>query len=159
MIRTPVPIVFLMLAALLAGCAGLTGPIEEPRVSVTSLRLLPSNGIEQRIEVGLRLMNPNSFDLDARGLVVSLGLNGVPVLEGATADLPRVPAYGEARTQLALSVSLANGLRLMNRLAQRPDEPLQYRLEARLDLRRPFWKRLTLMEQGEIASGTAIPST
>ena len=141
----------LLLAVMLAACAGLTGPVENPRVTVTSLRLLPVDGVEQRIEVGLRLLNPNSFDLHAKGLVISLGLNGVPLLKGATSELPFVPAYGEAQAKLTLSLSLMSGLRLMSRLAQQPDEPLQYRLEARLDLRRPLWKRLTLMEQGEIA--------
>jgi len=141
----------LLLAVMLAACAGLTGPVENPRVTVTSLRLLPADGVEQRIEVGLRLLNPNSFDLHAKGLVISLGLNGVPLLKGATSELPFVPAYGEAQAKLTLSLSLMSGLRLMSRLAQQPDEPLQYRLEARLDLRRPLWKRLTLMEQGEIA--------
>ncbi|HNC70160.1 MAG TPA: LEA type 2 family protein [Pseudomonadales bacterium] len=141
----------LLLAVMLAACAGLTGPVENPRVTVTSLRLLPADGVEQRIEVGLRLLNPNSFDLHAKGLVISLGLNGVPLLKGATSELPLVPAYGEAQAKLTLNLSLMSGLRLMSRLAQQPDEPLQYRLEARLDLRRPLWKRLMLMEQGEIA--------
>ncbi len=152
MVRTLVSGLMLSLLAMLLGaCAGMGGSIENPRVTVTSLRLLPAEGVEQRIEVGLRLLNPNSFDLDAKGLVIGLGLNGVPLLKGATADLPRVPAYGEATTQVTLSVSLMSGLRLISRLAEQPDEPLQYRLEARLDLRSPFWKRLTLMEQGEIA--------
>ena len=141
----------LLLAVMLAACAGLTGPVENPRVTVTSLRPLPADGVEQRIEVGLRLLNPNSFDLHAKGLVISLGLNGVPLLKGATSELPLVPAYGEAQAKLTLNLSLMSGLRLMSRLAQQPDEPLQYRLEARLDLRRPLWKRLMLMEQGEVA--------
>ena len=141
----------LAIAMLLAACAGLTGRIENPRVTVTSLRVLPAEGVEQRVEVGLRLLNPNDFDLDAKGMVISLGINDVPLLNGATADVPRVPAYGEAEAKLVLSINLMSGLRLVSRLMQRPDEPLQYRLEARLDLRSPMWKRLTLMEQGEIS--------
>jgi len=141
----------LVLAAVLAGCAALGGPVENPRITVTSLRVLPAEGVEQRVEVGLRLLNPNDFDLDAKGLVISLGINDVPLLTGATADVPRVPAYGEAVTQVTLSVNLMSGLRLVSRLMQRPDEPLQYRLEGRLDLRSPMWTRLTLTEQGEIS--------
>lgn len=141
----------LVLAAVLAGCAALSGPIENPRITVTSLRVLPAEGVEQRVEVGLRLLNPNDFDLDAKGLVISLGINDVPLLTGATANVPLVPAYGEALANVTLSVNLMSGLRLVSRLMQRPEEPLQYRLEARLDLRRPFWQRLTLMEQGEIS--------
>ena len=145
------PLHIIAIAALLAACAGLSGRIENPRVTVTSLRVLPAEGVEQRVEVGLRLLNPNGFDLDAKGLVISLGINDVPLLNGATADVPRVPAYGEAEAKVVLSVNLMSGLRLVSRLMQHPDEPLQYRLEARLDLRSPMWKRLTLMEQGEIS--------
>ncbi|HQY70058.1 MAG TPA: LEA type 2 family protein [Pseudomonadales bacterium] len=141
----------LAIAALLAACAGLSGRIENPRVTVTSLRVLPAEGVEQRVEVGLRLLNPNGFDLDAKGLVISLGINDVPLLNGATADVPRVPAYGEAEATVLLSVNLMSGLRLVSRLMQHPEDALQYRLEARLDLRSPMWKRLTLMEQGEIS--------
>ena len=125
----------LAIIALLGACAGLGGRVENPRVTVTSLRVL----------------NPNDFDLDAKGLVISLGINDVPLLNGATADVPLVPAYGEALAKLTLSVNLVSGLRLVSRLVQRPDDPLQYRLEARLDLRSPMWKRLTVMEQGEIS--------
>lgn len=144
-------LVLLALAALLTACAGLTGQIEKPRITVTSLRVLPAEGVEQRVEVGLRLLNPNDFDLDAKGLVISLGINDVPLLTGATADVPRVPAYGEALAQVTLSVNLMSGLRLVSRLMQHPDSPLQYRLEARLDLRSPMWTRLRLTEQGEIS--------
>ena len=141
-------LVLLALVAVLAACAGLTGQIEKPRITVTSLRVLPAEGVEQRVEVGLRLLNPNDFDLDAKGLVISLGINDVPLLTGATADVPRVPAYGEALAQVTLSVNLMSGLRLVTRLMQHPDSPLQYRLEARLDLRSPMWTRLRLTEQG-----------
>jgi LEA14-like dessication related protein len=141
----------LAIAVLLAGCAGLMGPVENPRITVTSLKVLPAQGVEQRIEVGLRVLNPNAFDLQARGLVIGLALNDVPLLEGATAALPVVPAYGEAPVTVTLSVSLMSGIRLLQRLLQYPDEPLQYRLEARLDLASPPWQRLTVMEQGEIS--------
>jgi LEA14-like dessication related protein len=141
----------LAIAVLVAGCASLIGPVENPQITVTSLRVLPAQGAEQRIEVGLRVLNPNSFDLRARGLVISLALNDVPLLTGATAEVPVVPAYGEAQTTVTLSVSLLSGIRLVGNLAQNPDQPLQYRLEARLDLADPPWTRLKLMQQGEIS--------
>lgn len=136
---------------LLAGCAGLGVPIDNPRVTVTSLRVLPAEGVQQRIDVGLRVLNPNDFDLDAKGLVISLEINDVPLLTGATADVPRVPAYGEAEVHVVLSVSLLSGARLISRLMERPDQTLRYRLESRFDLRSPMWTRLTVLEHGEIS--------
>lgn len=141
----------LVAVLLLAGCAGVFAPIEEPRVSIISVKVLPVTGIEQRIEVGLRVMNPNSSALEARGLVVNVGFNDLELLRGVAANPPRVPAYSEAEMTIVLSASLLNGMRLVKRLMERPDEPLQYRLEARLDLGPPFWQHITVLEQGEIS--------
>lgn len=136
---------------LLAGCAGVFTPIEEPGVGIVSVKVLPASGIEQRIEVGLRVMNPNSSALAARGLVVNVGFNDLELLRGVAANPPPVPAYSEVEMTVVLSASLLNGMRLVSRLMERPDEPLQYRLEARLDLGAPFWQHITVLEQGEIS--------
>ncbi len=136
---------------LLAGCAGVFMPIEEPQVSIVSVKVLPVVGIEQRIEVGLRVMNPNSSALEARGLVVNVGFSDLQLLRGVAANPPPVPAYSEAEMTVVLSASLLNGMRLVKKLMEHPDEPLQYRLEARLDLGAPFWQRITVLEQGEIS--------
>jgi LEA14-like dessication related protein len=141
----------LMVAWLLAGCAGVFTPVEEPRVSIVSVKVLPASGIEQRIEVGLRVMNPNSFTLAARGLVVNVGFNDLQLLRGVAADPPPVPAYSEAEMTVVLSASLLNGIRLVSRLMERPGEPLQYRLEARLDMGAPLWRSITVLDQGEIS--------
>lgn len=142
--------VFVM--ALLAACASLVGPVENPRISVTWLRVLPPSGTEQRLEVGLRVINPNSFALEASGLVVEAAFNDIRVLSGVLADPPPVPAYGEAQFTINLSASLFDGIRLVRALMEHPDDPLNYRLEARLDLELPLARTLTILEQGEISA-------
>lgn len=152
MSRAITRLVAVALLALLAACASVVGPVEEPRVSVTSLRILPASGGEQRFELGLKLMNPNGFDLKARGIVVDARLNDLPILAGAIADPPVVPAYGEAEMKLPLSASLMDGIRLVRDVLKNPDDPLVYRLEVRIDLALPIARRLTILEQGQIAS-------
>ncbi len=138
--------------ALLGACASVIGPVEEPRITLTSLRLLPPSGAEQRIEVGLRFMNPNGFDLKANGVVVSAGFNDVPVLSGAIAEPPVVPAYGEQEMKVVLSASLLNGIRLVRSIMEHPDDPVSYRLDARVDLKLPLARTLRILKQGEIAA-------
>lgn len=147
----------LVAALLLAGCASLFGPVEEPRVSITSLRILPAAGTEQRLEVGLRLINPNGFDLEAAGIVAEAGFNDISVLSGVLADPPVLPAYGETLLHVTLTASLLDGIRLVRSLMAHPDDPLRYRLEVRIDLKRPLARRLTLLDQGEISTGPPAP--
>jgi LEA14-like dessication related protein len=144
-------VLLLLCAATLGGCASVIGPVENPRMSISAVRILPASGTEQRIELDLRVLNPNSFALEAKGLVVDVVFNDIPLLSGAAPNVAVVPAYGEAGMTLTLAASLVNGLRLLNSLMQHPDHPLQYRLEARLDLKRPIGKRLRIVEQGEIS--------
>lgn len=150
--RNVVRLLPVFVAVLLAACASLIGPVENPRISVTSLRVLPPAGSEQRLEVGLRVINPNSFALEASGLVVEVAFNDVRVLSGVQAAPPPVPAYGEAQFTVNLSASLFDGIRLVRALMEHPDDPLRYRLEARLDLELPLARTLTILEQGEISA-------
>ena len=134
------------------------GPVEEPRISITSIRLLPPSGAEQRIEVGLKLMNPNGFDLKANGIVVNAGFNDVPVLSGAIAEPPVVPAYGEQDMKMVLSASLMNGIRLVRSIMKHPEDPVNYSLDARIDLKLPLARTLRILKQGEITAQAPVGS-
>ena len=147
-----------MAVLLLAGCASMVGPVEEPDVSIASLRMLPAEGGVQRMEVGLRVMNPNSFPLKASGLVAKASFNDIPLVKGAVAEPPEIPAYGEVQFPVQLTASLLSGIRLIRELVQHPDEPLRYRLEVRIDLKLPLARRLTVMEDGEISARGPAPS-
>ena len=143
--------------ALLAGCASYVGPVQDPEVSITSLRLMPAEGGLQRMQVGLRVMNPNDFPLKAKGLVAEAAFNEIPVVSGAVAEPPEVPAYGEAQIDVQLAASLLNGIRLLSELMEHPDEPLRYRLEVRIDLKLPLARTLRVQQQGEIATRPPAP--
>ena len=75
----------------LAGCASVFGPVENPSVTIKSLRFLPAEGGMQRIDVTLRVMNPNGFPLESKGLVLEAVFNDIPLLNGAVAEPPAVP--------------------------------------------------------------------
>ena len=136
----------------LAGCASVFGPVENPSVTIKSLRFLPAEGGMQRIDVTLRVMNPNGFPLESKGLVLEAVFNDIPLLNGAVAEPPAVPAYGEADMNVTLSASLLNGIRLLGVVMKHPEDALQYRLEARIDLSRPIARTLTILEQGQISA-------
>jgi len=152
-------VLLLLVAWLLSGCAGMFTHIENPRLSITSLRVLPSTGLEQRVEIALRVLNPNGFALDARGLYLDVRFNEISVLSGVAADPPTVEPYSEAEMRVTLSTSLVNSIRVIAAMANDPEGVLRYRLEARLDLDSPFARRLSVVEQGEIAPARSSTGT
>lgn len=148
-------LLLLFIGALLGGCAQLNkefAEAEQPRVNLVSIKLLPPEGVEQRIELGLRVINPNGFDIEARGLVVEVGFNDIPVLNGVAANIPMLPAYSEIRVPVTVTANLISTMRLVGTLIDHPDDPLHYRLEARLDLKRVLGGSVTILQEGDISA-------
>lgn len=118
----------------LAGCASLMPNFERPEVKLTSFTPLPSDGLEQRFKVGLRVLNPNSVALPVQGLSYHLSLNGQKVVSGVSGDVPEIPAYGDVALTLEASVSLLSGARFILDLLQRDDGMIDYELQTKLDV-------------------------
>ncbi len=138
---------------LLNGCATLTPSFETPSVSVTSLRLLPSTGLEQSFEVGLQVTNPNSRALKLKGMSYSLTIDDYKLASGVTADIPEIAGYGSARVTVPVTASLMNSLRLVQSLVSTKREQLSYRLEASLDTGIRLMPRIKVVEEGALPLG------
>lgn len=76
----------------LAGCAGLPFNAAPPRVSVEGLDLERLGLFEQAYKVGLRLTNPNDFDLPVEALEFDLEVNGRPFASGQARTAVLIPA-------------------------------------------------------------------
>jgi len=124
----------ILLCTLLAACASLRPGFEEPVVSVSSFRALPSDAAVPRFEVGLHIVNPNGFPLKLRGLSYSVSLEGHHILTGATNQLPQISAYGEGDVLLQVSPDLINTISLFADLLNQPRESFSYQLSAKLDI-------------------------
>jgi len=111
--------------AALAGCASLDDA-EPPEVGLADLRMLDSGLFEQRLEVTLRLANPNDFDLDLDGLSFVLDVNGSRLVSGRTGESFTVPRLGEARVPVQASTTLLELAQQMLLMADRSQ--LDYRL-------------------------------
>lgn len=67
---------------LLAGCATWLMKGEPPEVLVTNVTPLEASAFEQRLQVDLRIRNPNDFDLAVTGIDFRLDLNGNRLVRG-----------------------------------------------------------------------------
>jgi hypothetical protein len=118
-----------------AGCATLDPDYEEPSVTLQSFRMLPAEGMTPRFEVGLSILNPNNTDLDLAGVVYSISVQGHELVKGAGKDFPVIEAYSEESITLQASANLLGGIQLFTDLAGSNPGSLEYRFDAKLDLK------------------------
>ena len=98
------PLFWLSLLLLLAGCASLSG--REPlRVTLAGVESLPGEGMELRMAVKLRVQNPNDAPVDFDGVAVSLELRGMDFASGVSDARGSVPRFGETVLTVPVTVS------------------------------------------------------
>jgi LEA14-like dessication related protein len=135
---------------ILAGCASVSPYPDPPTVNVTSFTLAPeSAGMTPRFRVGLNVVNPNRRELTLVGMSYSVELEGTRILNGATSELPLVPAYGSADFTVDLSPDLLGSARLLTDLMGRQRDRLSYSFKARLDVGR-WIPDIRVEETGEL---------
>ena len=111
---------------------------------------MPASGLEQRFAIGLRVGNPNGLALNLVGMSYSVELEGFQVVSGVSNDIPSIPAYGEGMINVEASISLLDGMRLLNTLLSQPQSELNYKIGAKLDTGLPFIGKIPVIDTGVI---------
>src|SRR5262245_56561391 len=118
----------------LAGCAS-TLDLQTPKLSVVSLKVQSADLFSQRLQVRLRVMNPNSRELPIKAIKYRIEVNDTALAEGL-ADTPFVvPANGESEFELPVTANLAS---LLPKLLSRSSDALDYRLVGDVSLSSGF---------------------
>jgi LEA14-like dessication related protein len=143
-------IYFIFIAALLNGCANLS-PYDAPKVDLIGLEALPSKGNELQFRVQLKIINPNNKDIHLEGVNLNLGLNNYDLISGSNKQQITLPALGEARMQVDLTLSILNGLGLMQSLITQGKKPLSYQLEGKLFTSEAWLPNVPFEKSGDIA--------
>lgn len=139
----------LVLVVLISGCQTLSPQFETPSVSVTSIKTLPAAGFSQPFEVGLKITNPNNSELSLTGISYQLSIEGHKLAEGASNQVPVVPAFGEADFKVKVSTNLLGGIKLLNDVLNNPRDTVHYELKAKLGTGLPLLPGITVVESGE----------
>jgi len=140
--------------AVLSACATLSPSFENPQVQVLSIKPQSSKGMDQTLVVRLNVQNPNGIDLPLEGMSYSLSIEGNKVASGVTAEVPTIPAYGEANIALPVTTNLMAMVRLVTGLMMKGQEDLEYELQAKLDVGIPLVPKLSVSEVGTIPLGS-----
>ena len=146
---------FLLVAT--AGCASWFMNGEPPEVLVTNVTPLEATAFEQRLQVDLRIRNPNDFDLLVTGIDFTLTLNGKRLARGLSNKDITVPRLSDVVVSVQTSTSTFDMVRQLLSFSQKQD--LSYDITGLLHLkdgRLPFDNSGILLEKGQL-SGLPSP--
>jgi hypothetical protein len=138
-----------LLAVLLGACATLSPDYEEPTVTLSSFKALPSEGMVPAFEIGLRIINPNSQPLNLDGIVYTVSLEGHELVKGVGKDFPVIEGYSEGEVKLTAAANLLAGIRFVGDMMQERGESVEYEFKAKLDLG-GLYPSIRVSERGEI---------
>ena len=139
----------LAFAVLLSACATMSPDYEEPTVTLSSFKAIPSEGMVPAFEIGLRIINPNSQVLNLDGIVYTVSLQGYELVKGVGKDFPVIEGYSEGEVQLTATANLLAGIRFVGDMMQSEGGPVEYEFKAKLDLG-GLYPSIKVRETGEI---------
>ncbi len=84
----------LLFLLLPAGCAGIHGHVQEPEVTLADMQVVEMRPLEAVFQIQLRVMNPNDFGLDIRGVRCDVNIDGKHFATGVGDQESEIPAYG-----------------------------------------------------------------
>lgn len=96
------PLALAMVA--MAGCASMQ--TKDPlQVTVAGIESLPGEGMELRLNVKLRVQNPNDAPIDYNGVAVEMMVQGKTFATGVTDVHGNVPRFGETVIEVPVTAS------------------------------------------------------
>ena len=106
-----------VLLLVLSGCAAFSQ--RDPlNVQVAGIQPLPGEGLELRMNVKLRIQNPNDMALDYNGVALDLEVNGRRLASGVSDARGSVPRFGETVLSVPVTVSAFSAARQALGLAE-----------------------------------------
>lgn len=99
-----------------SACTGLPLNAVAPKVSMTDVDIKSLGLFEQHFEVGLRVSNPNDFDLRIEALEFELELNGHPFATGLAQTVTLVPAAATVEMQVDATTQSKNLIHQLKKL-------------------------------------------
>jgi LEA14-like dessication related protein len=140
-------VMFLVCVPWFAGCAALP-KFESPKLSVVALKVQGGDFFSQRLQVRLRVFNPNARELPISGIAYRIDINDTEIGNGSTAAPFTVPAMGEVEFDMQLTANLVGALGKL--LSRRKSEELAYRLVGDVSLSSGFLRRIPFDERGSV---------
>jgi LEA14-like dessication related protein len=139
----------LLAVSALCSCATLSD--QDPlQVTVAGIEPLEGEGLELRMMVKLRVLNPNDAPIDYNGAYVKLDVQDKTFATGASDTSGSVPRFGESVIDVPVTVSMLRMVRqLMGVVDGKPVDQIRYSMTGKLN--RSTLGSLGFRSEGEIA--------
>ena len=134
----------------IAGCAALPTNLETPEVSFVSLRAVEASVFEQRLEVRMKVRNPNDVELPVNGLDVDVELADEPFARGVSAREFVVPAGGEAEFDMLVTANAATAL-LKIAGGNAKSDAIPYKVKGKLSTKVGLLRTVPFQESGTLS--------
>jgi hypothetical protein len=138
-------------ALILAACAGMPGR-EPVHVTVAGIEGLPSEGMEMRLLVKLRVQNPSDAPIEYDGAYLRMEVLDKTFATGVSNERGTVPRFGDALVNVPVTIStISFGLNLLGMFASGVGPPgrINYRMEGKLN--GPLFGSSSFQAAGEFA--------
>ncbi len=132
------------------GCAGTGTQYEKPEIGLTSLRLVPHQGMSPRFAIGLHIVNPNNTPLELKGIFYKISIEDHKILAGASNTFPMIEPYGQEDITLQATVDLLGSAILLGDILSQPKDKYEYTFDAKLDVADMF-SNIVIREKGMIS--------
>jgi len=145
----------------LIGCTSLKASSvqpESPEVLLVNIIPLDTTMFEQRLQVDLRVRNPNNFDLEVTGLDFSLHLNDQRLARGLTNKATTIPRLGDAILSVETTTSTIDVVRQLLNLSKRQE--VSYLVDGVLYVqgtRLPFENKGVLIDSSQFSGSSTSP--
>ena len=131
-IKTVVIGLWILVALLWVGCAGLGKPLEAPQVHLADIRLHEMKAFESIFEIQLRVINANDIPMVINGISCDLDINEQRFASGVSNQRVEIPSYGTEIVSMVVYSSVLDIIRGVLSLQNR--ESLTYRLKGKVRL-------------------------
>jgi len=143
-------------ALLLSACATLPNH-DPPDVTVAGIEPLPSEGMELRLLVKLRVQNPNDGPIDYNGVSVKVDVMGKTFATGVSDEAGSVPRFGESVIAVPVTVSVLRMVKnVIGMMDGKPIDSIHYEMSGKLNT--GTFRSYRFASKGEFAMPTSIPA-
>jgi LEA14-like dessication related protein len=136
----------LLLAVALSGCALFVPKLQTPSLAIIDIEVVKANLLEQRLQVRMRVENPNDRSLPIQGLSYTVYLSGQEFATGASDASFVVPALGTAEFNMDVTANAAGAIFAI--LSQPRGQGIDYHMKGRVELSRGWLRSIPFEQSG-----------
>lgn len=156
MLNDSLRVALLCILCALNGCA-LFSPRDPLNVQLAGISPAMGAELEWRMNVSLRVQNPNREPVDYSGIALKLEVNHQPLASGVSPARGRLDGYSETMLNVPMSISAFSVMRQALGLASmRAGVGVPYRLAGKLDAP-GLGRTVRFVEEGRLDASTLAP--